>query len=471
MSAFIHDDFLLPSERARRLYHEHAAQLPIVDYHSHVSARDLARDRQFANLVELWIAPDQYKHRAMRTLGVAECFITGDAPPEEKFAQWAASVPRTLGNPLFHWTAIELRNYFGVDELLSPGTAAAVWQTANAQLQQPSHRARALLQRANVELVCSSDLFLDSLEDHAALAQAGVAARVVPSLRADDALAIESGNFIGWARDLGAATRSDEATLEGFQQALERRMDVFAAHGCTISDHGIDVLDYTPTSEREAAELYSRRRAGATLSATEAVQLRSAVLLFLGRCYARRGWAMQLHLGAQRQTSSRLRRIAGAAGGYATIGRPTDIARLCRLLDDLESAGGLPRTVLYTLNPADNAAFATITGSFAEEGVAGKVQFGPAWWFNDHELGIRTHLETLTHHGLLWTWAGMTTDSRSLLSMSRHDYFRRVFCSYLAHEAERGAYPADEAILAEYVRRVCYENPRAMLASPTSKTS
>ena len=465
MSAFIHDDFLLPSERARRLYHGYAARLPIVDYHSHVSARDLARDRHFANLVELWIAPDQYKHRAMRTLGVAERFITGDAPPEEKFAQWAAAVPRTLGNPLFHWTALELRNYFGVDELLSTETAAGIAQVANAQLQQPSHRARALLQRANVEVVCTSDRFLDPLDDHAALARAGFAVRVVPSLRADDALAIESDAFASWVRELGAATRSDVTTLEGFQQALERRMDEFAARGCTISDHGIDELDYTPTSEREAAALYARRLSGAAVSDSEATQLRSAVLLFLGRSYARRGWAMQLHLGAQRQTSSRLRRIAGTAGGYATIGRPTDIARLCRLLDDLENAGSLPRTVLYTLNPTDSAAFATITGSFAEEGVAGKVQFGPAWWFNDHELGIRLHVETLAHHGLLWTWVGMTTDSRSLLSMSRHDYFRRVLCGYLAHEAERGAYPADEALLAEYVRRVCYENPRALLAS------
>jgi len=460
MTPFIGADFLLSNPTARRLYHEHAAALPIIDYHSHLSARDLAQDRPFADLTELWIAPDQYKHRALRTLGVPERCITGPAPAWEKFQTWAAAVPQTLGHPLYHWTALELKNTFGIQELLSPATAERIWNTANTALAQPSHRARALLQRANVELVCSSDRLLDDLGDHAALARVE-GPRVLPSLRVDDALAVEAPDFLAWLQQLGAATRSELHNLEAFIGALEQRLDVFAAQGCTVSDHGIDVLDYVTTSEADAAALFGRRASGATLSADEAARLRSHVLFALARSYARRGWVMLLHLGAQRQTSSRLRRIAGPAGGYATIGRQTDIARLCRLLDDLERTEALPRTVLFTLNPADNEAFATLTGSFTAEGVAGKVQFGPAWWFNDHELGIRWQLETFAQHGLLSTFLGMTTDSRSLLSMSRHEYFRRVFCDFIGQQVERGAFPDDETLLGTYVRRVCYENARA----------
>jgi glucuronate isomerase len=466
MRPFIGEDFLLSNDTARRLYHRYASALPIIDYHSHISARDLAQDRRFADLTELWIAPDQYKHRALRMLGVPEQCITGAASPWEKFQAWSAAVPRTLGHPLYHWTALELKNYFGIEDLLSPGTAAGIWSTANAALANPSHRAGALLQRANVEVVCSSDRLLDDLGDHAALARNN-GPRVLPSLRVDDALAVEAPEFPSWLQQLGAATGGEVKTIEAFVRALEQRLDAFAAHGCTVSDHGIDVLDYATTSAADASVLFTRRAAGAPLSSDEAAALRSHVLFTLARSYARRGWVMLLHLGAQRQTSSRLRRIAGPAGGYATIGRQTDIARLCRLLDDLERADALPRTVLFTLNPADNAAFATLTGSFTAEGVAGQVQFGPAWWFNDHELGIRCHLETLAHHGLLSTFVGMTTDSRSLLSMSRHEYFRRVFCDFVGQQVARGTFPADEALLAEYVRRICYENAQALFRPKT----
>lgn len=461
---FFHEHFLLETDTARRLYHDCAAALPIVDFHSHISARDLAQDRTFGDLVELWIAPDQYKHRALRALGVGETFITGDAPAAEKFAQWAAAVPRTLGNPLYHWSALELKNSFGITTVLSPATADRIWHEGNAALRQPTHTARALLARSNVALVCTSDRFLDNLDDHAALARSGFATRILPSLRADDALAVEAVEFADWTRELGRATDTDTASLDGLLQALERRMDAFAAQGCTLSDHGIDVLDYVATAHAEAAPLYARRIGGTSLNGVEAAHLRSFLLTFLARSYARRGWIMQLHLGAQRQTSTRLRRIAGPAGGYATIGRPTDIARLCRLLDDLESDDALPRTILYPLNPVDNAAFATITGSFTEAGVPGKIQFGPAWWFNDHELGIRVHLETLAQHGLLWTFIGMTTDSRSLLSMSRHEYFRRALCNFIGAQVARGAFPDDDVLLSEYIRRMCHENARAALA-------
>ena len=466
----IHDDFLLETDLARRLYHVHAAALPIVDYHSHVSARDLAQDRTFGDMVELWLAPDQYKHRALRALGVSENVITGDASPREKFEQWAAAVPRTLGNPLFHWTALELKNYFGITTPLTLATAEEIWGQCNATLRQPTHTARQLLARANVETVCTSDRFLDPLDAHAALARSDYAVRVLPSLRADDVL-VEGPEFASWARQLGEATGTDVRELDGMLQALGRRLDLVAAHGCRLSDHGIDVFDYATTRHGEAAVLYARRLRGDALEPVAAASLRSFLLVSLAREYARRRWTMQLHLGAQRQTSTRLRTIAGPAGGYATIGRPTDIARLCRFLDDLECVGQLPRTILYTLNPVDNAAFATLTGSFTAEKAAGLVQFGPAWWFNDHALGIRAHLETIAHHGLLWNFIGMTTDSRSLLSMSRHEYFRRVLCDYFGEQAARGAFPADEALLADYVHRICYENARAAFSDPASSPS
>lgn len=471
MQPLIHDDFLLGNETARRLFHGHAAKLPIVDYHSHAATGDLAQDRTYANLAELWIAPDQYKHRALRALGVEEAFIVGDAPPHEKFARWSAAVPQLLGHPLYHWTALELKNYFGIDAPLNPATADSIWREANAALRQPSHTARSLLARERVEIVCGSDRLLDPLDDYAALARSGFATKVLPSLRADDVLAVEGDGFLLWLHQLARTTGTEVSSFDGLCHALDRQLDRFAAHGCTISDHGIDTLDYVSIAAKDAAAVYARRFSGSTLPPLEAAQLRSAILNFLARSYARRGWTMQLHLGAQRQTSSRLRQIAGPAGGYATIGRPTDIARLCRLLDDLELAGALPRTILFTLNPADNAAFATITGSFTEPGVPGKVQFGPAWWFNDHELGIRLHLETLAHHGLLSTFVGMTTDSRSLLSMSRHEYFRRVLCNFLGEQAARGAFPDDEPLLAEYVRRICYTNARDMLISRPAASS
>jgi len=439
------------------------ADFPSSDYHSHVATAEIAADRAYGNLTALWIAPDQYKHRAMRSMGVAERYISGDAEPYETFLQWAATVPRTVGNPLYHWTALELKTYFEIVEPLNPDTAPRVWDACNAQLREPSHRARGLLKRTHVECVCSSDLFLDDLGAHHALADTPGAPRVLPSLRADDLLAVEASAFPEFARALGAAAKVSVDDLAGLLAAIEQRLDVFAAHGCRLSDHGINHLDYSQVPQTTTAMLYTRRMTGETLTPTEAAQLRSGLLFELGTTYARRGWTMQLHLGAQRQTSTRLRTIAGPAGGYATIGGTTEIARLCQFLDDLECAGALPRTILYTLNPADNAAFATLTGSFTQEGVAGKIQFGPAWWFNDHALGIRQHLETLAHHGLLSTFIGMTTDSRSLLSMSRHDYFRRILCDYVGEQVERGRFPADDALLTDLIRRISYENARTFL--------
>jgi glucuronate isomerase len=373
-------DFLLKTKTAWRLYHDHAEGLPIIDFHNHLSARDLADDRRFENITQLWIATDPYKHRAMRIAGVPERLITGDATDREKFDAWAATVPKTIGNPLFHWTALELKRHFDITEPLSPATAERVWDACSDR----RYTARQLI--SNVECLCTSDRLTDDLSAHARLAD--FTTRVLPSVR--DAEMVDA-----------------------------KRFDEFQHLGCRLADHGTDNFQS---------------------------------LLPLAREYARRGWVMQLHFGAQRETSSRLRKLAGPAGGYATIGNSCDIPSLCRFLDDLEKEDCLPRTILYPLNPADYAAIATLTGSFP-----GKVQFGPAWWYNDHALGIRHHLDTLASYGLLSTFVGMTTDSRCLLSMVRHEYFRRVLCDWLGDKVEDGELPSD---LGWLVRAIAYENAR-----------
>lgn len=398
MNGYIHGDFLLKTALARRLYHEHAAPLPIIDYHNHLDARALADDRAFENIAQLWVATDPYKHRAMRIAGVPERLITGDATDREKFDAWAATLPQTLGNPLFHWTALELKRYFGIDELLSRESAPSIWSRCNEQLRDADFTARQLIARANVECLCTSDALGDDLQAHAKLAASGFSTRILPSLRDPDA-------------------------LDG------TRLDLFQQLGCRLADHAVTGFD---------SELL-RASAGE---------------------YARRGWILQLHIGAQRQTSTRLRHLAGPAGGYATIGSACDIAALCRFLDALEQENALPRTILYPLNPADYPALATLTGSFAEDGVRGKLQLGPAWWYNDHALGIRSHLDALASYGLLSSFIGMTTDSRSLLSMVRHEYFRRILCDWLGDQVETGAFPGDLDILGQLVRAIACENAR-----------
>lgn len=453
-------DFLLNTTLAWRLYHECAAGQPVIDYHSHLSVAKLAADRLFENLTELWVTYDPYKHRAMRIAGVPEALITGGAAsPREKFDAWASTVPKTLGNPLWHWTALELERAFGIREPLSPQSADRIWNEVNAKLQTPEFSARNLLRRFNVICVCTSDGLLEDLGAHRKLAASDFPVRVLPSLRGDEIVSLEGG----WLERLSDMTGITIGSYEAFCAAVRQRLDAFEALGCRLADHALDAFKYVPVKETAVANLFARRLLSRTFSEHDTLKLRSAILHFLGCEYGRRGWLLQLHLGAQRRTSSRLRRLVGPAGGYAAPGGACHVDSLCRFLDDVEFGGYLPRTILYTLNPADNAVLATLTGSFAQDGVAGKVQFGPAWWYNDHPLGIRQHLETLANYGLLSTFIGMTTDSRSLLSMARHEYFRRVLCDTLGEWAGRGLIPDDFDALEPLVRAVTFENAREMV--------
>ncbi|WP_198026863.1 glucuronate isomerase [Polaromonas glacialis] len=467
MADYLSDDFLLHSKVARSLYHDHAAALPVIDFHSHIDPQAVADDRVFGNLAELWISADPYKWRAMRMNGIAEHAITGGASSREKFGAWAHTVPYTVGNPLYHWTSLELKRYFGVDAPLSPTTADAIWADCNRQLKEPRLSARGLLKQARVELLCTSDDLLDSLAPHRRMQAEGGTLTMLPSLRADRIIAVDAPGFMAFCSALQAATSIPIDGLDAFKAAVRIRMDVFQEAGCCVADVGLDRPVFELADDARVAGIFNRLMAGGTLDAHEVRQLKTALLLFLGGEYHCRDWTMQLHIGAQRTTSERLQRITGGAGGYACIGTSSDVALVCGVLNQLECQGALPRTILFTLNPSDTDMFASVTGSFTGEGIPGKVQFGPAWWFNDNRDGMVRQLKALGNMGLLGRHIGMTTDSRSLLSYSRHEYYRRILCNLVGEWVESGELPRDQDFLQNFIQDLCYFNARRWLRPDT----
>ncbi len=456
----MHDDALLGSPLARELFHGTAAALPIIDYHGHLDLNALATDRSYADLDALSIAEDPYKHRLMRSAGVPEAAITGaEADSRKRFDHWARTLPLAVASPLAHWQALELRRVFGIDRTLTPASAAHIWDRTRERLAGPDMTARALLRRLGVAVVCTSDRLLDDLVPHRALA--GATPRVIPSLRGDDLCAVVDQAWHVWCERL-----TTQPGLEAMRAALAVRLDTFAALGCRIADHALDDCSWTEVDDCVVDALLRRRQSGEVLAAADALRLRSGLLREALTAYARLGWTVLLHIGAQRRTSSRLRRLAGPAGGYAGIAGPTDLAGVTALLDACERAGGLPRCVLFPLNPADWPAAAVLTGSFAADGVPGLMQFGPAWWWDDHAAGIRQHLDLLAGHGLLGLFVGMTTDARTIPSQVRHEYFRRLLCDWLARQAAAGAVSADPAELAITVRALCHGNAANFLGIP-----
>jgi len=456
----ISDNFLLENDLAIALF-ETAKTLPLVDYHNHVNPAHAASDRKFTNISELWINEDPYKHRAMRINGIAEQGITGAASDRQKFLNWAKTVPKTLGNPLFHWTALELMRVFEIEEMLTAESAERIWKKCKEKLDTGEFSEIKILQRWNIEILCTSDDWLDDLEIHRkAMAVSGI--RFFPSLRADKIMTFSEG-FLSYSKKLAELTRQPISNLNDLKTALTDRLAYFQEQSCKISDHALDggfIFDLP--SEEKAQSIFNDVLQGKTINRQETVQLQSYLLTFLGNEYGKLGWTMQLHIGAQRYTSSRLRRLAGGAGGYACIGQATDISSLCRFLDTLEQGDNLPGVILYTLNPADNAAFASLTGSFAEDGKPGKIQFGPAWWYNDHITGIIEQLTAISNYGLLSRFIGMTTDSRSILSFSRHEFFRRILCNLLAEWVAKGWLPYDEILLKQLVKDISYNNSKKL---------
>lgn len=455
------EDFLLRTEPARKLYHEHAEGLPIFDYHCHLPVQDIADNRMFGSLTEAWLGGDHYKWRVMRSSGVPEKVITGNAPDREKFRMWAAIVPSTVGNPLHHWTHLELKRYFGISgKLLGPDTADEIYDAGTSLLAREEYRVRGLLVKMNVRVVCTTDDPVDSLEHHSRLrADPTCPVTVVPTFRPDAALDVEHPAALNsWLEKLSRAAQMEITGWRDFIQALRKRHDVFHQHGCRASDHGVEEPYAEDCTESDAARIFLSVRAGKTPDPREALAFKSALMRELARADAEKGWVQQLHLGALRSVSTRSLRVHGPNTGFDTIGDFSLARPLVKFLDRLDAEGCLPKTILYCLNPADNAVLAAMIGCFPEEHVKGKMQFGAAWWFNDSRHGMEEQMRVLADMGLLSRFAGMVTDSRSFLSFPRHEYFRRVLCGMLGDAVENGEIPEDYALVGGIVQDICWRN-------------
>lgn len=462
MNTFISEDFLLHSGSARRLYHDFAKHQPIFDYHCHLSPALIAENHQFRDLTEIWLQGDHYKWRAMRSNGVAEALCTGEAPPKDKFLAFARTVPMTIRNPLYHWTHLELMRYFDVGELLDESSADRIWEHANGLLAQPHFRTRALLERSNVRVICTTDDPCDDLSAHRTLRDDHGATRVYPTFRPDKALRVDQpAAFKVWVEQLEKASGVDCGRFEGFLAAVESRHDAFHEAGGRLSDHGLAFCPGRFASEKKARKIYSEALSGGAADAVDTEKFAGFMMLFFGHLDARRGWTKQLHLGALRNNNSRMLRALGPDTGFDSIGDWPQAANLARLLDALDSEEALPKTILYNLNPADNYAFAAMVGNFQEGPTAGKVQFGSGWWFLDQKEGMEWQINALSNLGLLARFVGMLTDSRSFLSYPRHEYFRRILCNILGADVERGELPPDFELLGGIVRGICYENAAA----------
>ena len=465
--AFIHDDFLLTTKTARRLYHEFARDEPILDYHNHLPPKDLAENRQFGNLFEIWLEGDHYKWRAMRSNGVAERFCTGSATPWEKFQAWAATVPHTLRNPLYHWTHLELKRYFGINELLNEHNAARIWKKANALLAGGDLTAQGICRKFKVTHVCTTDDPVDDLNHHRKLAAAAFKTQVLPAFRPDKALTVNQPKAFGaWLKALEAAANKDIRNLEAFLAALKARHDFFHAHGCRLSDHGLIHCYADFPTDKAAAAIFAKARQGKAVSPAEHAQFASYMMLFFGRLDAEKGWVKQLHLGALRNNNSRLLAALGPDTGFDSIGDFPQAVALSAYLNRLDQENALPKTILYNLNPADNYVFATMLGNFQDGTIPGKIQLGSGWWFLDQKEGMEWQMNALSNLGLLSRFVGMITDSRSFMSYPRHEYFRRTLCNLIGQDIENGLIPDDEALVGPMIRKICYENARQYLNFP-----
>ena len=452
MKAFMDKDFLLSTEMAKHLYHEIAEDLPIIDYHCHLNPQEIYEDRQFENITQVWLGGDHYKWRLMRSAGVEEKFITGDASDREKFQKWAETIGLAVGNPLYHWSHLELRNYFGYDGILNGDTAEEVWQLCNEKLKVLS--ARKLIEGSNVKALCTTDDPADSLEWHKKIAEdESFGVKVLPSYRPDKALGIEKADYLDYLKRLG-----EIGSFSQLVEVLKRRLAFFVSFGCRVSDHGMEAVPYAPATADEVEAIFQKRRAGVLPTASEEKQFKTALLLELGREYHRLGVVMQLHFGVTRDNSRRVFRALGPDAGVDSIGDAPSIKELAAFLGALDDTGELPKTILYSLNPNDNAALVTVMGAFQTGEAVSKLQHGSAWWFNDHKAGMIEQLTTLAADGYLAGFVGMLTDSRSFLSYVRHEYFRRILCELIGSWVENGEYPNDESALRTIVEGISIKN-------------
>lgn len=462
--SFIHEDFLLTNEHAKRLYNEYAKDEPILDYHCHLPPEDIARNRQFRNLFEIWLEGDHYKWRAMRANGVGEPYCTGSAAPYEKFLAWARTVPDTLRNPLYHWSHLELKRYFGFDGLLDESNAPQVWELASTSLATDQLRVFGILDKFRVRALCTTDDPTDSLDHHQAIADSPLETKVYPAFRPDKALAVDQPHaFNPWVDRLEAAADCEIRSFDDFLTALRQRHDHFHAMGCRLSDHGLDYAYSAVTPESEAEAIFDAAREGTSGAYADRDRFAGFMMLYFGRLDAEKGWTKQLHLGARRNSSTRGYLAAGPDTGFDSIGEWPQIPSLGRYLDLLDRENALPRMILYNNNPVDNYTFATMLGNFQDGAIPGKMQFGSGWWYLDQKEAMEWQLNCLSNVGLLSRFIGMLTDSRSFMSYPRHEYFRRVLCNLLGQDMARGEIPNDMELVGSMVKKLCFSNARDYL--------
>jgi len=466
--SFIHSDFLLTTPTGRTLFHEYAEREPIFDYHCHLPPEDVAGNRQFRDLFEIWLEGDHYKWRVMRANGEGERYCTGDAPPKEKFLAWARTVPHTLRNPLFHWTHLELVRYFGIEELLDETTAESIWSRCNERLATPELRVWGIFRKFNVKAVCTVDDPTDDLRYHRQVAASDCPTQMFPTYRPDDALEVHQPDaFNPWVDKLGAAANVDIGTsYTRFLDALKQRHDHFHTHGCRLSDHGMNHCHGDFGTELECASIFERARHGVAANSGEYERFASHMMLHFGRMDAARGWTKQMHIGALRNNNTRRMRAVGPDSGFDSIGDFPQAESMAAYFDRLDQEGALPKVIVYNNNPQDNYVMATMLGNFQDGSIPGKMQFGSGWWYLDQKEAMEWQLNTLSNAGLLSRFIGMLTDSRSFLSFPRHEYFRRTLCNLVGRDVDAGEIPARMDWLGPMVRNICYENARAYLGLP-----
>jgi glucuronate isomerase len=461
---FIHEDFLLSNAAARRLYRQYAASEPILDYHCHLPPQDVAANRQFRNLSEIWLEGDHYKWRAMRANGVAERYCTGNATPEEKFQAWAETVPHTLRNPLYHWTHLELKRYFGIEELLDGNSAPRIWEQANTALGTPELSAHGILGKFQVKAVCTTDDPTDDLSCHKAIAASGLATKVFPTFRPDKALNVHLPElFNPWVERLAAASNTDISGFQTFTGALRQRHQFFHSMGGRLSDHGLNHAYGEFATDAEASAIFDRARKGQAATPDEQRRFGGNLMLLFGRLDAEKGWTKQLHIGARRNNNSRRFQEIGPDTGFDSIGDWPQADAMGNYLDRLDQEKALPKIVIYNLNPADNYVMGTMIGNFQDGAIAGKVQLGSGWWFLDQKEAMQWQMNALSNCGLLSRFLGMLTDSRSFMSYPRHEYFRRVLCDLIGRDMESGEIPNDDELVGPMVKNICYGNAKEFL--------
>lgn len=459
MKKFMDEDFMLGTETAKELYHGIAEKMPIVDYHCHINPQEISEDRKFDNITQVWLGGDHYKWRQMRSNGIDEYYITGDAPAREKFQKWAETLDKAIGNPLFHWSHLELQRFFGYHGVLGGDTAEEVWNLCNAKLQEDSMSVRNLIRRSNVKLLCTTDDPIDDLRWHKKIKEdESFEIQVLPAWRPDKAMNLEKPEYPEYLAKLSEASGVEIRSFADLKKALAVRMDFFDSMGCKVSDHGVDYVMYEPASEEEIERIFAARMAGKTISKEDAAKYKTAFLLFAASKYEELGWVMQLHYGCIRDTNTAMYKKLGPDTGFDCISNYAPANQLVGFLNAASEAKSLPKTVLYSLNPGDDELIGTILGCFQGSDAVGKIQQGCAWWFNDHKTGMIKQMTSLANLGLLGNFLGMLTDSRSFLSYPRHEYFRRIMCDLIGGWVENGEYPKDMKKLEKIVKGICYNN-------------